>query len=125
MISILSPNGLDSSWCQQERERFERAARSTGGLRVGSKTRTIKVTKTPSAGDRHRDIFATLGYEFYRRDEQTHNFSEFHPTSAEFDHLIHEISQEVYAWLGSVQIGFYGTFSVLRRLYTWRSRYAA
>jgi len=88
LISILSPNGLDSSWCQQERERFERAARSTGGLRVGSKTRTIKVTKTPSAGDRHRDIFATLGYEFYRRDEQTHNFSEFHPTSAEFDHLI-------------------------------------
>jgi hypothetical protein len=96
LISILSPNGLDSNWCQQERERFERAARSTGGLRLGSKIRAIKITKTPSSGDRHQDIFDTLGYEFYRRDAQTGHFSEFHPTSPEFDRLIQEISQEVY-----------------------------
>ena len=99
LISILSPNGLDSSWCQQERERFERAARSTGGLRLGNKIRAIKVTKTPSAGDRHKDIFGTLGYEFYRRDAETHRFNEFHPTSPEFDGLMQEISQEVYELL--------------------------
>jgi hypothetical protein len=95
-VSVLSPNGIDSNWCQQERERFERAARSTGGFHLGSKIRAIKVTKTPSAGDRHKDIFGTLGYEFYRRDAQTGHFREFHPTSPEFDGLIQEISQEVY-----------------------------
>src|SRR5215469_1620716 len=79
LISILSPNGLDSSWCQQERERFERAARSTGGLRLGNKIRAIKVTKTPSAGDRHKDIFGTLGYEFYRRDAETHPLQRVSP----------------------------------------------
>ncbi len=96
LIPILSPNGLDSSCCQQERERFERAARSTGGLRLGSKIRAIKVTKTPSAGDQHRHVFGTLGYEFYRRDAQTGYFSEFHPTSAEFADLVLRLAQELY-----------------------------
>jgi hypothetical protein len=96
LISVLSPNGLDSSWCQQERERFERAVRSTGGFHLGNRIRAIKVTKTPSAGDRHRDVFGTLGYEFYRRDPQTGHFSEYHPTSPEFDGLTLQISQEVY-----------------------------
>src|SRR5256885_1366672 len=85
LLSILSPNGLDSSWCQQERERFERAARVTGGFRLGTKIRAVRVTKTPCAGDQDRRLFGTLGYEFYLRSEQTGRFTEFHPTSPDFD----------------------------------------
>jgi TIR domain len=96
LISILSPNGLDASWCQQERERFERAVASKGGFRLGEKIRAIKVTKTPCAGDKHREVFATLGYEFYRRSQQTSHFTEFHPSSPDFDALVLEIAQEVY-----------------------------
>jgi hypothetical protein len=99
LISILSPNGLDSRWCQQERERFERAASSTGGLRLGTKIRAIRVTKTPCTRDEDRHIFGTVGYEFYVRSEQTGRFSEFHPTSREFDDLVLDLSQEVYALL--------------------------
>jgi len=99
LISILSPNGLDSSWCQQERERFERAVSATGGLRLGDKIRAIKVTKTPAAGDAHRAVFGTLGYEFYRRSERTGRFVEFHPASPEFDAQVLDLSQEVYGIL--------------------------
>src|SRR5258708_7057253 len=75
LISILSPNGLDASWCQQERERFERAARTTGGFRLGEKIRAIKGTKTPCAGDTQRKDFGTLGYEIYQRSQQTSQFT--------------------------------------------------
>jgi hypothetical protein len=106
LISILSPNGLDSNWCEQERERFEIAAKSTGGFRLGDKIRAIKVTKTPTAGDAHRAVFGTLGYEFYQRSEQTGRFTEFHPSSPEFDALILELSQEVYDILQRLRARF-------------------
>jgi len=99
LISILSPNGLDSSWCQQERQRFQRAANSTGGLRLGTKMRAIRVTKAPCDGDRDRQIFGTLGYEFYVRSQTSGRFSQFHPESPEFDALVLDLAQEVYALL--------------------------
>jgi hypothetical protein len=99
LISILSPNGLASSWCQQERQRFERAASSTGGLRLGTKIRAIRVTKTPCVGDQDRQIFGTLGFEFYERSEQAGRFTEFHPTSSAFDALTLDLAQEIYALL--------------------------
>jgi hypothetical protein len=99
LISILSPNGLDSNWCQQERERFERATRSTGGFRLGDKVRAIKVTKTPCTGDQHRDVFGTLGYEFYRRVQQTGRFVELGLDSQEFNDKVLEIAQEVHELL--------------------------
>jgi hypothetical protein len=104
LISILSPNGLDSNWCQQERERFERAAGLTGGFRLGDKIRAIKITKTPCAGDQHRNVFGTLGYDFHKRSPQTGHFTEFHPTSREFDDLVLEIAQELYAILQQLRI---------------------
>ena len=79
LISILSPNGLDSSWGQKERQCFERAVATTGGLRVGPKSRAIRVTKTPCAEDKDRRIFGTLGCEFYVRSEQSGRFTEFTP----------------------------------------------
>jgi hypothetical protein len=99
LISILSPNGLDSSWCQKERQCFERAVGSTGGLRLRTKSRAIRVTKTPCLGDKDRLIFGTLGYEFYMRSEQTGRFSEFHPSSPEFDARVLDLAQEIYSQL--------------------------
>jgi hypothetical protein len=104
MVSILSPNGLDSNWCQQERQRFEQAAPATGGFRLSDdKIRAIKVVKTPSLEDRHRSIFGTLGYEFYRRSEETGRFREFHPTSPEFDEKLNEMAQDVWDLLSRLK----------------------
>src|SRR3954462_13835564 len=57
LISILSPNGFTSDWCQQERQRFEQFAETTGGFRIADKIRAIKVLKTPLPNDAHRSIF--------------------------------------------------------------------
>jgi hypothetical protein len=130
LISILSPNGLDSSWCQQERQRFKLATNSTGGFRLGTKSRAIRVTKTPCENNQDRSIFGTLGYEFYKRSEQTGRFSEFHPTSPEFDALVLDLAQEVYVQLQELRtrllapppdIGVY-VASVSSDLEPWRTR---
>jgi len=97
LISILSPNGVESNWCQQERQRFEQAAPSTGGFRLGDHAiRALKVVKTPLDGDGHRQVFSeTLGYEFYR-PLPTGRFVEFHPGTPEFDLKLDELAQEVW-----------------------------
>jgi hypothetical protein len=130
LISILSPNGLDSDWCQQERERFERAARSTGGLRLGDKIRAIKVIKTPCSGGQDLNVFGTLGYKFYQRSELTGYFTEFHPNSREFDAEVHRLSQEVFGILQGLRARFLGpepdvavyVAAVSSDLESWRTR---
>jgi hypothetical protein len=130
LISILSPNGLDSSWCLKERQCFERATAKTGGLRIGTKSRAIRVTKTPCAEDKDRNIFGTLGYEFYRRSEQAGRFAEIHPSSPEFDAFVLDMAQEVFDLLKELRprllapppdIAIY-VASVSSDLEPWRSR---
>jgi len=104
LVSILSPNGLDSNWCQQERQRFEQAAPATGGFRLSDdRVRAVKVVKTPSPENRHRSVFGTLGYEFYQRSKQTGRFREFHPTSPEFDQKLDEAAQEIWDLLNRLK----------------------
>jgi hypothetical protein len=102
-ISVLSPNGLESSWCQKERQCFERVASSTGGIRLGTRSRAIRVTKTPCPGHKDRQIFGDLGYDFYLRSDQSGRFSEFHPSSPEFDAKVLDLAQEIYSQLGELR----------------------
>src|SRR6267154_1837154 len=39
LISIISPNGMKSNWCEKERQRFEQFAVSRGGFRIGNAVR--------------------------------------------------------------------------------------
>lgn len=99
LISILSPNGLDSEWCQRERKSFEQASGKNGGFQLGNKARALRITKTPCERDRDRDLFGTLGHDFYRRNSQTGLFEEFDPSSPEFRALVLQIAQEVFELL--------------------------
>jgi len=104
LISILSPNGLTAPWCQQERKRFEQDSAATGGFRiVGNKVRAVKVIKTPTDGDRHRELFGTLGYEFYKATEQIGKYKRFHPASVEFDEEFEELAQELWDLLNRLR----------------------
>jgi hypothetical protein len=95
LISILSPNGVDSNWCQQERQRFEFAAAVTGGFRIDNSVRALKVTKTPLANDHHRTLFQTLGYEFYER-LSTNRFIEYHPESSQYASILDRLAQDLW-----------------------------
>src|SRR6185503_8489429 len=99
LISIVSPTGIKSGWCEDERQAFERFAELNGGLRLGNHLRAIKVVKTPLPADKHRDLFGVLGFEFYEREEQSDRFQEFDPTSAEFRKKRNEMALDIQAVL--------------------------
>jgi hypothetical protein len=95
LISIVSPTGIKSNWCEDERQAFERLAELNGGLRFGNHLRAIKVVKTPLPADKHRGLFDDLGFEFYQRKEQSDRFEEFDLTSTEFRKKRDEMAQDI------------------------------
>jgi hypothetical protein len=103
LISIVSPNGIKSRWCQEERQKFEQFAAGNGGFRVGNALRAVKVVKTPLDNDEHRSLFNTLGFEFYRRNKQQEKFQEFDIGSAEYRAQLDSLSQDIKRLLDSLR----------------------
>lgn len=99
LISIVSPTGIGSHWCEDERQAFERFAALNGGFRFGNSSRALKVVKTPLPEDRHQQLFNALGFEFYKRDEQSGRFREFHTSSQEFFDKLDELAQDIHTVL--------------------------
>lgn len=74
LISILSPGYMapNSEWCMRELGEFYRWAEEGIGIRVGEKSRCIKVVKSFLARDEHPDqLQGLLGYEFYEIDDES------------------------------------------------------
>lgn len=99
LVSIISPAGIKSRWCEDERQVFERFAALNGGIRVDNYLRTIKVVKTPLPGDQHRELFGVLGYEFYEREPATDRFREFDDSSPEFRRIVDNLAQDIKSLL--------------------------
>jgi TIR domain/Domain of unknown function (DUF4062) len=80
-ISVLSPRYVKSPSCRDELDWFVAAAERTGGLRIETQSRLIRVVKTKLLeGAEPPNFRATLGYEFYEADNQnTDVFHEFDP----------------------------------------------
>lgn len=80
LVSVLSPQYMNSEWCLRELDLFCRAAESSGGLRVGDQSRIFKVLKLPVARDRHPPpMRGLLGYEFFEPDPKSGAPKEFSP----------------------------------------------
>jgi len=94
LISILSPNGMHSNWCEKERQRFELYAEANGGFRIGNILRALKVVMTPASNDAHRPVFGTIGYEFFEKDRQTGRPDHYLPSDARFDKQVDRLAQE-------------------------------
>jgi len=95
LISIVSPSGIQSHWCEDERQAFERFAALNGGFRVANKSRAVKVVKTPLPNDEQQDLFGVTGYQFYKREPQAHHFEEFDQDHAEFARLCLRLAQDI------------------------------
>jgi len=85
MISILSPRYVKSEWCNRELHEFYKAAEGGTGVRIGDKSRIIKVVKTPFDADEAVEhlpkLFeAILGFEFFEQDQETGRIVEFDET---------------------------------------------
>ena len=73
-ISILSPGYVNesSSWCRRELSEFCRLAKQNLGVRIGEKSRCIKVIKTFLPRDQHPDELKGIrGTEFYDEDAES------------------------------------------------------
>jgi hypothetical protein len=70
MISILTPRYVKSEWCTREVREFCERAERHGGIVVGSKSRVLKVLKTPvdSLASLPPLLGNVLGYEFFSCD---------------------------------------------------------
>lgn len=74
LVSVLSPGYLQSEWCDKELKLFCEAAAKGGGLRIGTKSRVVKVIKMPVGREfeaKETPEFAdSIGYDFYSRNER-------------------------------------------------------
>jgi hypothetical protein len=103
LLSIVSPTGIRSRWCHEERNKFEQFAALNGGLRIGNVLRAVKVVKTPLDDDAHRPLFGTLGFEFYEREPQTELFREYDLSSAEFRDKLNRLAHDIKRALNSLR----------------------
>ena len=88
MVSIVSPRYVNSEWCNRELNEFYNQAEEGLGIRVGEKSRIIKVVKTPVEGDgtggsAHGIFNSLLGFEFFDIDPDSGRVREF---NEEFGH---------------------------------------
>ena len=70
LISILTPRYINSEWCNKEIKEFYDSAAKSFGIRIGNKSRILKVLKTPVEREKiPPEISGNLGYEFYKLDK--------------------------------------------------------
>ncbi len=110
-LSIFSQSYLQSEWCRTELRIFAEAAGASGGLRVGTKSRILKVLKTPvdqrSAADAEIDISDLIGYPFFRKREDG-KYWEYDPVLGqeareEFHRQVLELAIDAKALLDSLK----------------------
>ena len=83
LVSIVSPRYVESEWCIRELKVFTDVAESSGGLRVGDRSRIFKVMKFPVDENPHPELDGLLGYEFYTWDPETGTPRELSPDRGE------------------------------------------
>ncbi len=73
LVTVLSPGYIRSDWCTKELGVFCDAAEKGAGLHVGTRSRVVKVVKTPvehNVGATHAALAESVGYPFFRLDER-------------------------------------------------------
>ena len=82
MISVLSPRYVKSEWCRKELNEYYDSASHGEGVKVGDKSRIIKVIKTPFDSGEAMQMLpklfeGLLGFEFYETDPDSGRIIEF------------------------------------------------
>ncbi|MCZ6679419.1 MAG: toll/interleukin-1 receptor domain-containing protein [Candidatus Poribacteria bacterium] len=111
LISVLSPRYIVSKWCIKEVKEFCKAARKTGGIRIGNKARVFKVVKTPIPREQHPpELQGSLGYEFFELDPNTGRAREFNPifgreAEMEFVQKLDDLAHDIRELLEKIENG--------------------
>jgi hypothetical protein len=112
-LSILSQSYLESEWCRTELRIFAETAARSGGLNVGTKSRILKVIKTPVDQSTEKgaeiDISDVIGYPFFRKREDGKHW-EYDPVLGqeareEFHRQVLELAIDAKALLDALKGG--------------------
>jgi hypothetical protein len=111
LVSVMSPSYLKSEWCSAELRLFVAAAQADGcGLQVGTKSRILKVLKTPversSEAKAAVDTSDIIGYPFFRTQENGRPW-EYDPALGqaereEFFREVYEVALDARALLSAM-----------------------
>lgn len=109
-VSVVSPRYVKSDYCQKELREFLEAAAREGGVRVGNRSRVIKVIKTPvNLAEQPESIRPMLGYAFFREDpesKKTRELAAYPPTFRDqFLLVLDDLAQEISDTLEEVRAG--------------------
>ena len=113
MISILSPNYLDSKWCMREVKHFRDVAEKKRiDLQIAGKSRIIKVVKIPLETTLPPIFSGTIGFEFYK--EENNSVTEFRlefgeDPSVKFLLKVNELANEIKTLIQSIKQSSKGT----------------
>ncbi|MBC8245017.1 MAG: toll/interleukin-1 receptor domain-containing protein [Verrucomicrobia bacterium] len=115
MISVVSPRYVNSEWCARELNEFYNKVESSGGVRVGDKSRIIKVVKTPVDGDSdggsvHKIFNSLLGFEFFDVDPDTGRVREYneefgHEAKRNYLERVYDLAHEITTILKQMRGG--------------------
>lgn len=100
LVSIISPRYIKSEWCRKELQEFYTLAQAKGGVRIGNKSRVVKVIKTPVPYEQHPpEISSVLGYEFYQVDDsgrfREYRLAKDSPTYYQFIERFEDVAQDI------------------------------
>src|ERR1017187_2810475 len=109
LVTVLSPRYLKSEWCRKQVATFWQGCGATGGTVIGTKSRVLKVIKTPVADDDDppelKLIFQPLlGDPFFKLERATGRAREFDPAFgqealAEYWRRLDDLAQDIAALL--------------------------
>ena len=70
LISVITPRYINSEWCANEIKEFYNSATKNIGVRIGNKSRILKIVKTPVERNKlPMEMEGSTGYDFYKLDE--------------------------------------------------------
>ena len=102
LLSVVTPNGMASRWCRDERNKFQIYATLNGGLNLGDRTRAVFIIKTPLPGDPRNHPFPSLSPDFHERDPQSGRFREYLPGEPKFEQGISDLAQSLVSLLDAL-----------------------
>lgn len=98
LLSIISPNYLESPWCKKEREAFCLSTQKRGGLQVGTRSRLIRAMISNEPYQTLPDeLQETLGFDFFTTNPFTPKTILLSPDSnrGKFNSLVEELAQSL------------------------------
>ncbi len=109
LISVVSPNYVESEWCLKELRLFYKAAEDSQCVSINNKSRIFKVLKTPvDRCKQPQELHGKIGYKFFILDKDTQKANEFYnekggSTVGKFMEKLNDLAHDIKGLLENIK----------------------